>query len=92
MSDFWLDSYLMCANSKDAGETAQMRRLAWAFAGRLYDKYHNLMSWLKWMKQKNWEGTFKKSKCIILTILKWEESYGTLFSPHYANEKVIKNL
>ena len=25
--------------------TAQMRRLAWAFAGRLCDKYHNLMSW-----------------------------------------------
>ena len=26
---------------------ARMRRLAWAFAGRLCDKYHNLMSWLK---------------------------------------------
>ena len=25
----------MCANSKGFGETAQMRRLAWAFAGRL---------------------------------------------------------
>ena len=23
-----------------------MRRLTWAFAGRLCDKYHNLMSWL----------------------------------------------
>ena len=23
-----------------------MRRLAWAFAARLCDKYHNLMSWL----------------------------------------------
>ena len=22
--------------------------VAWAFAGRLCDKYHNLMSWLKW--------------------------------------------
>ena len=22
----------------------------WAFAGRLCDKYHNLMSWLKWEK------------------------------------------
>ena len=29
-----------------SGETARMRRLAWAFAGRLCDKYHNLMSWL----------------------------------------------
>ena len=36
----------MCANSEGSGETAQMRRLGWAFAGRLYDKYHNLMSWL----------------------------------------------
>ena len=27
-------------------ETARMRRLAWAFTGRLCDKYHNLMSWL----------------------------------------------
>ena len=40
--------YFMCANSEGSGETAQMRRLAWAFAGRLCDKYHNLMSWLKW--------------------------------------------
>ena len=30
--------------SEGSGETAQMRRLAWAFAGRLCDKYHNLMS------------------------------------------------
>ena len=26
---------------------ARMRRLTWAFAGRLCDKYHNLISWLK---------------------------------------------
>ena len=38
--------YFMCANSEGSGETARMRRLAWAFAGRLCDKYHNLMSWL----------------------------------------------
>ena len=37
----------MCANSEGSGETAQMCRLAWAFAGRLCDKHHNLMSWLK---------------------------------------------
>ena len=35
----------MCSNSEGSGETAQMRRLA--FAGHLCDKYHNLMSWLK---------------------------------------------
>ena len=34
--------YFLCANSEGSGE----RRLAWAFAGRLCDKYHNLMSWL----------------------------------------------
>ena len=38
--------YFMCANSEGSGETAQIRRLACAFAGRLYDKYHYLMSWL----------------------------------------------
>ena len=37
----------MCANSEGSGETARMRRLAWAFAGRLYDKYHNLTGKLK---------------------------------------------
>ena len=29
-----------------SGETGHMRRLIWAFAGRLCSKYHNLMSWL----------------------------------------------
>ena len=38
--------YFMCANSEGSGETARMRRLAWAFAGRLCDKYHYLMIWL----------------------------------------------
>ena len=37
----------MCANSEGSGETARMRKLAWAFAGRLCGKYHNLMIWLK---------------------------------------------
>ena len=36
----------MCAHSEGSGEIARMRGLAWAFAGRLCDKYHNLMSWL----------------------------------------------
>ena len=38
--------YFMCANSKGSGETARMRRLTKACAGRLCDKYHSLMSWL----------------------------------------------
>ena len=33
--------FYMCANSEGSGETARMRRLAWAFAGRQCDiKYH----------------------------------------------------
>ena len=38
--------YFKCANSEGSGETAWMCRFAWAFAGRLCDKYHNLISWL----------------------------------------------
>ena len=51
MSDFWSDpssTYFLCTNSEGSGETAWMCRLAWAFAGCLCDKYHNLMSWLNW--------------------------------------------
>ena len=39
--------YFMSANSEGSDETARMRRLAWAFAGRLCDKYHKFRSWLK---------------------------------------------
>ena len=38
--------YFVCANSEGSGETARVRRLAWAFAGRLCDKSHNLIGWL----------------------------------------------
>ena len=34
----------MCEH-EGSGESARMHRLAGAFAGRLCDKYHNLMSW-----------------------------------------------
>ena len=44
---FCLLPYFMCVNSEGAGKAAQMRRLAGAFAGRLCDKYQNLMRWLK---------------------------------------------
>ena len=36
--------YFMCAISEGSGETARLRRLALAFAGRLCDKYHNIMA------------------------------------------------
>ena len=39
--------YIMYANNEGSGETAQMLRLAWAFAGRICDKYYDLTSWLK---------------------------------------------
>ena len=38
--------FCMCVNSKGSGETVRLRRLAWAFAGCLCNKYLNLMSWL----------------------------------------------
>ena len=38
--------YFMRANSEGSGETARMRRLVWAIAGRLCDKCNNLRSWL----------------------------------------------
>ena len=41
--------YFMCANNEGSGETARMHRLALAFADRLFDKYHNLMSWDKFL-------------------------------------------
>ena len=36
----------MCANGEGSGETVRMHRLAWAFAGRPCNEYHNLISWL----------------------------------------------
>ena len=44
-------SILHVCESEGSGETARMRRLAWAFAGRLCDKYHNLISWLIYLLQ-----------------------------------------
>ena len=50
MSDFWLDPsstfiFHVCEQRRSV-EIARMRRLTWALAGGLYDKYHNLNSWL----------------------------------------------
>ena len=45
---FRLFPYFMCAISEGSGETVRMSSLAWAFAGRLGDRYHNLMSWLNY--------------------------------------------
>ena len=39
---FLVGPFVMCVNSEGSGETARMRRLTWAFAGHICDKYHNL--------------------------------------------------
>ena len=49
--------YSMCANSEGSGETARMHMLTLAFTGRLCDKHHNLMSWLK--LSQTWSDTVK---------------------------------
>ena len=43
---FLLEAFSRSENSKGSGETALMRRLTRAFAGRLYEKYPFLMCWL----------------------------------------------
>ena len=47
---FWSDSrllpYFKCVNSEGSGETARMRRLAWAFAGRPCDNYSHELAHL----------------------------------------------
>ena len=44
---FFVLPYFMCANREGSGETGGCAGSPpWAFAGRLCDKYHNLMSWL----------------------------------------------
>ena len=56
-----LAPYLVWANSKGFRETAQMHRLAWAFAVRPCDKYPFHMGWLKW--------SYMWSFCVILAFL-----------------------
>ena len=73
--------HFMCANSEGsdetaqmrrlawafAGETAQMRRLAWVFAGRLCDTYHNLMGWLNQMSRKFNEVHVSYTSCRLVS-------------------------
>ena len=78
MSDFQSDpsstSILMCANSEGSGETARMGTLAWAFAGHLCDKYHNLMSWQGYYMLSNqshgyvcFDAILQEDVCYMLT-------------------------
>ena len=47
MSDFWSGPL-----STSILHVCEQRRLWWDCAGRLCDKYHNLMSWLEWKSSK----------------------------------------
>ena len=53
----------ICANSEGSGKTAWMRRLAWAFAGRLCDTYHYLLSIsLCWAQVSIWAATWQNQQ------------------------------
>ena len=78
--------YFMCANSKGSGETVWMRRLAWAFAGRLCDKYHNLMSWLKGF----WMGGCKNGCCgQQVATWKWMQTCWTVIIFHWRRSNAL---
>ena len=62
--------YFMCANSEGSGETARMRRLAWAFAGRLCGKYHNFMSWFK---RRSENGARYMKNYLYFTAFQWDK-------------------
>ena len=65
--------HTLCVHSEGSGETAWMCRLAWAFAGRLCDKYHNLMSWLILPVIAKWQ-------CSVVSCPSLVVSPGTPFS------------
>ena len=50
MSDIWLDPMSTSIHYVCEQQMLWMRSLAWAFAVRLWYKYHNLMSWLSWLR------------------------------------------
>ena len=82
-------SYFMCANSEGSGETARIRRLARAFAGRLCDKYHNLMSWLIWLRC-TWILTWTQYGIIRSEILIGEQfTIYTVLPPNVTTRLVL---
>ena len=58
--------YFMRANSESSDEIVQMRRLACAVVGRLYNKYHHLMSWLT---LRYWRNQKLLMEYVILTLI-----------------------
>ena len=59
--------YIVWANSKGSGETAQILRLFWAFPGCLYDEYHFHISQLLY----HISSSLNKVIIIIIIILVW---------------------
>ena len=41
-----LQSFYVYVSSYAPGKTVRVCRLVWAFAGRMFERYHNLMNWL----------------------------------------------
>ena len=41
-----LQSFYVYVSSYASGKTAGVCRLVWAFTGRMFERYHNLMNWL----------------------------------------------
>ena len=62
----------MCVNSEGSCETARMRGHAWAFAGRLCDKYHYLMSWLTDLCVRV-DGQLGGQLPLVIAVAMWEE-------------------
>ena len=98
-------SYLMLANSEGSGETVRMRRLAWDFAGRLCDTYHNIMRWLQCFFMRlaktlirlgGWPGLFESSLGVkvIWLVLSWGSSFtvtGHFITNNYLPELTRKS-
>ena len=79
--------YYMSANSKGSGETALMRRLAWAFSGRLGDKYPFLICWLTYYEYssipKCFSVIYRENRCMQGYILRFFRE------PIFQFEKII---
>ena len=83
----------MCANNEGSVETSQMRRLAWVFAGRICDKYQNLMGWLNLFLSDvlyivcSWQYD---GICVRFQIIKLKWTLITEISKYYDNNKLVR--
>ena len=88
-----LHPYFMYASSEGSGESAHMRRLAWAFAARWRDKYRKLVHWpmfsfSRLIRYLQCNGTVpSRASCVWLTAAESTISPTTL-SVHLLPNKV----